>query len=182
MPTIKPRVQVTLEPETHAVIERFAQLQGRTRGSVIAELLDSVAPSLTRTVALLEAAFEAPKSVKNGLRGVVESLRAELVDASGDASKQLNFVLSQMEQDAQGYASSPHVVTRGSGMDLAPPRKPTKPRSKGSKSGSSATTPYADEDAAMAKALSDLNQAKIDHSKARSELRKELKKHGGKNG
>lgn len=129
MPTIKPRVQVTLEPETHAVIERFAQLQGRTRGSVIAELLDSVAPSLIRTVALLEAALEAPESVKSGLRGVIEGLRGELVDASGDASKQLDFVLNQIEQDAQGYASNPHVVTRGSGMDSPTPRKSSKRRS-----------------------------------------------------
>ena len=135
MPTNKPRVQVTLEPETHAVIARFAQLQGRTRGSVIAELLDSVAPSLTRTVALLEAAFEAPESVKKGLRGVIEDLQGELVSASGDAAKQLDFVLSQMEQDAQNSASNPHVVTRGSGTGYTTPRKPSKPRSKGSKSG-----------------------------------------------
>ena len=115
MPTNKPRVQVTLEPETHAVIARFAQLQGRTRGSVIAELLDSVSPSLTRTVALLEAAFEAPESVKKGLRGVIEDLQGELVSASGDAAKQLDFVLSQMEQDAQNSAADPHVVTRPPG-------------------------------------------------------------------
>lgn len=133
MPTIKPRVQVTLEPETHAVIERFAQLQGRTRGSVIAELLDSVAPSLTRTVALLEAAFEAPESIKTGLRGVVEGLQGELVNASGDAAKQLDFVLSQMEQDAQKSAADPHVVTRGSGMDSPTPRKSSKRRSNPSK-------------------------------------------------
>lgn len=111
MPTIKPRVAVTLEPQTHEVIERLAVLQGRTRGSVIADLLDSVAPALTRTVALLEAAASAPDEVKRGLRGVVEGLHGQLVDASGGATGQLDMLLGEVA--AQGV--DPHVVTRGSG-------------------------------------------------------------------
>uniref|UniRef100_UPI001C0B5BD0 ribbon-helix-helix domain-containing protein n=1 Tax=Pseudomonas aeruginosa TaxID=287 RepID=UPI001C0B5BD0 len=65
MPTVKPRTTVTLEPSTHAVIDRLAVLQGRSRGAVIADLLDSVAPAMTRTVALLEAAAAAPQQVKD---------------------------------------------------------------------------------------------------------------------
>lgn len=131
MPTLKPRVQVTLEPHTHEVIERLATLQGRTRGSVIAELLDSIAPSLGRTVAILEAAMEAPNDVKRGLRAMVEDLHQEVISTSGDASRQLDMVLDRLsEQEA-----NPHVVTRGSGIN--PPavvtgpkktRKPSKPR------------------------------------------------------
>lgn len=135
MPTIKPRVQVTLEPETHAVIERFAALQGRTRGSVIAELLDSIAPSITRTVALLEAAVAAPESIKDGLRAVVEGAQEDLADAAGDASKQLDMLMRSLGSDGAPDEGNPHVVTRGSGTDSTTPRKPTKPRSKGSKPG-----------------------------------------------
>ncbi len=130
MPTLKPRVQVTLEPETHAVIERLAHLQGRTRGSVIAELLDSVAPPLRRTIALLEAAAEAPNDVKRGFRAAVESAHQELAALSGDASRQLDAFLDSLGE--QG--ADPHVVTRGSGMgaDSTPtkrktPRKRSKP-------------------------------------------------------
>jgi hypothetical protein len=111
MPTLKPRVQVTLEPSTHEVIERFASLQGRTRGSVIAEMLDSIAPSLARTVALLEAAAEAPNDVKRGLRAAVEGIQSELVGVAGDASSQLDFLMSELS----GKGADPHVVTRGSG-------------------------------------------------------------------
>jgi len=127
-----------MEPATHEVIERFARLQGRTRGAVIAELLDSVAPSLARTVALLEAAFEAPKEVKRGLRGVVEGLHQELIGVTGaasDTSKQLDMLLAQMGSDEGGEAGvDPHVVTRGSGIPphtskkaAKKPRKPSKP-------------------------------------------------------
>lgn len=128
MPTNKPRVAVTLEPHTHEVIERLAVLQGRTRGAVIAELLDSVAPALGRTVALLEAAKEAPEQVKRGLRNVVEGVHQELVQASGDASLQLGIFLGQLGAE-EGV--DPHVVTRGSGSDetggSATSRKRSKP-------------------------------------------------------
>lgn len=138
MPTDKPRVQVTLEPETHAVIERLAKLQGRTRGSVIAEFLDSIAPSLTRTVALMEAAMEAPNDVKRGLKAMVEGVHQELVEVSGDASAQLDMLLDQLTHSPDSVEFDPHVVTRGSGMGVKPPlTKPKKPR-KRSKPGGSA--------------------------------------------
>jgi len=131
MPTAKPRVQVTLEPQTHEVIERLAALQGRTRGSIIAELLDSIAPTLGRTVALLEAAADAPKQVKQGLRSVVHDLHQELVAVSGDAAAQLDMVLDRMDE----IEVNPHVVTRGSGIPTdtskqsrKTPAKPSKPR------------------------------------------------------
>lgn len=116
MPTIKPRVNVTLEPSTHEVIERLAMLQGRTRGAVIADLLDSVAPALSRTVALLEAAANAPRQVKEGLKAVIDSAHDELVAASGEGTKQLDFILDQLTNGGAADGVNPHVVTRGSGM------------------------------------------------------------------
>lgn len=134
MPTLKPRVQVTLEPQTHEIIDRFARLQKRTRGSIISELLDSIAPPLARTVALLEAAQEAPKSVKQGLRSVVEGLHGDLVAATGQASvalEQLQLVI----EDGSGTGSTPVSVTRGSGTDSTPSSTRKKSSTKGSKPG-----------------------------------------------
>ena len=135
MPTIKPRVQVTLEPEVHEVIERFAALQGRTRGAVIAELLGEIAPALGRTVALLEAAQEAPNQVKTGLRAVAEGLHQELVNASGEANRQFQLLMEKIEAggDSDGRAD-PHLVTRGSGTQPPAPAKHPKSSSSRSKS------------------------------------------------
>lgn len=136
MPTIKPRVQVTLEPYDHEVIERLAALQGRTRGAVIADLLHEVIPALARTVALLEAAASAPEQVKKGLRRVVDSVHDDLVRVSGDSIKQMDFLLSElgggrveggagctpprpakMSKKAVSFVgSTPVPVTRGSGL------------------------------------------------------------------
>lgn len=127
MPTVKPRVAVTLEPLTHEVIERLAKLQGRTRGSVISEMLDSIAPSLARTVALLEAAAEAPNDVKRGLRAAVEGIHQELIGVSGDANRQFEMLVGELS----GAEANPHVVTRGSGMGgtrgSSGDKKPSKP-------------------------------------------------------
>lgn len=127
MPTIKPRVQVTLEPSTHEVIERLAALQGCSRGAVIADLIDSVAPALGRTVALLEAAREAPAQVRQGLIDVVQGLHGELVEVAGEVSREFQLCLDRLGDPAfeivapldgkKGAAGAlnPHVVTRGSG-------------------------------------------------------------------
>ncbi len=135
MPTAKPRVQVTLEPETHEVIERFARLQNRTRGAVIAELLDEIAPAIGRTISLLEAAQEAPNQVKAGLRAVADGLQQELVNASGEANRQFQLLMHKLEtgEDLEP-GSDPHVVTRGSGTQPPAPAKPSKRSSNRSKS------------------------------------------------
>jgi hypothetical protein len=131
MPTLKPRVQVTLDVHTHEIIERLAHLQGVTRGAVIADLLESVAPSLASTVALIEAAKAAPEQVKAGLKKVVEEVHEELIEVSGDSIKQMDWLLGQLT----GRGSDPHVVTRGSGItspggsaSSKQPRKRSKPR------------------------------------------------------
>lgn len=122
MPTLKPRVQVTLEPATHEVIERFAQLQNRTRGAVISDLLDAVVPPLARTIALLEAAQEAPKSIREGLRSVVEDLHGQLVEATGEAQIEFERFREQLDADLGDIEAmpTPVPVTRGSGTDTPP--------------------------------------------------------------
>ena len=134
MPTLKPRVQVTLEPQTHAVIERLAELQGRTRGAVIADLLDSITPVMGRTVALLEAAASAPQQVKDGLRSVVEGVHNELLAKAGVNNTQMDMLLERLS-GASGGGSTPVPVTRGSGTDSPPTSRAAKSNKKGSKPG-----------------------------------------------
>lgn len=134
MPTAKPRIAVTLEQSTFEVIARMASLQGVSRGSVVADLLDSVAPVLARTVALLEAAAAAPKQVQDGLREVVESAHDDFMVIAGDATNQLDMLFDAFSKSGL----DPHVVTRGSGITDTPPKpKPNKAR-KGSSTGGTA--------------------------------------------
>lgn len=126
MPTAKPRIAVTLNEQTFQVIARMAELQGCSRGSVVADLLESVAPALIRTVALLEAAAAAPKQVRDGLRGVVEDTYQQLVGVAGDSITQMDWLLSELS----GAEANPHVVTRGSGSGETRGSEGEKKRSK----------------------------------------------------
>ena len=134
MPTSKPRIAVTLPQETFDVLARLAELQNRSRGSIVADLLVEITPPLSRTVALLEAAFSAPAEVRQGLRSVVEGVHDQFVAAAGDGINQLDMLLDSFS-GPHGDGSTPVPVTRGSGTDSTPPQKQRKSRRKGSSSG-----------------------------------------------
>jgi hypothetical protein len=93
---------------------------------VVADLLESVAPVLGRTVALLEAAAAAPKQVRDGLRGVVEDTHEQLIGVAGDSILQMDWLLSELS----GGGANPHVVTRGSGSGETRGSEGEKKRSK----------------------------------------------------
>ena len=140
MPTTKPRVTVTLDPYVHETIQRMATLQGRTRGAVIADLVGDVHRPLMRVVALMEAARDAPKQVKEGIITNMHRLEAEVSGLTEEHVRQLDMLLHQQQQGggsereqkpvsaAPPPLPNPHVVTRGSGH---PTHTPKKPRSRG---------------------------------------------------
>jgi hypothetical protein len=135
MPTSKPRVIVTLDPHVHETIQRLADLQGRSRGKVISELLEAVHPPLMRTVALLEAAREAPEQVKSGLRGTIEQMEHELQESLGGSVQQMDYLLDQMGTTSAADAKD------GSGGDSEKPsaserRRSTREKGKGTGQGS----------------------------------------------
>ena len=141
MPTSKPRIAITLEPRVYETVERLAQLQGKSRGSVVAELVSSIHEPLMRTVALLDAAMQAPEDVKRGLRGVVEGVESQLVGAAGGGLAQMDWLLGRLGKGPIRPAPSaerseapkrpkggptPVPVTRGSGRRKRPRKAPRK--------------------------------------------------------
>ena len=107
MPTKKPRLNLSLPVEINETITRLAELQGRSRPSIVLDMLQAIHEPLMRTVALLEAAREAPKEVIEGLSGVVEEVASELMQSAGESVIQMDFLLHQM-----GAAQPPHSNTR----------------------------------------------------------------------
>jgi hypothetical protein len=84
MPTSKPRVWVTLEPETYAVLKSMAELTGSTPGQVLCDLAEPALPSLTR---LVDAAhqFAAWKASEEALLREVHEDVFQGVDAAVQA-------------------------------------------------------------------------------------------------
>ncbi len=90
MPTLNPRINVTLSPSLDALVSRMAQLQRVSKASVIRELLEAAEPSLQRAAALMEAA----SAVSQGFR---DKFAQSLDQATTDAETVLADQLATME-------------------------------------------------------------------------------------
>lgn len=165
MATDKPRITITLNPHAYATLKRMSELGKQPMSSIISELLDSVHEPFMRTVALLDAASQAPKQVKDGLRQSFEAVERELYGAVGYTVAQMDWLTEQLGKPPAGDAErqgaspapaapaggtsaaspgqtkgrsrkvNPHVVTRGSGTPTPDKSKPTPSRRKGARNG-----------------------------------------------
>lgn len=81
MPTINPRVNVTLSPTLYALVESLAKHQRVSRSMVLRELLEAAEPGLAQVVAMMEAAEEmneaARQRLKADLGDTINSLEAK---------------------------------------------------------------------------------------------------------
>lgn len=77
MPTLNPRVNVTLSPSLHSLVDRLAGLQRVSKSSVLREYLEAVEPSLRQVVALMEAAKGASAEArKHAIRDLEQIVKA----------------------------------------------------------------------------------------------------------
>lgn len=97
MPTTKPRIAVTLEPNDYEVVQRLSELTGDPKSRIIAELMQAVIEPLRRTVALLEAAQSAPIEIKQGLRNTVETMERELYQVAGHSLEQMDWLIDTLQ-------------------------------------------------------------------------------------
>lgn len=107
MPTAKPRITISLNQHTYDVISSLAALQGTSRAGVVGDIIESISGALGRTVALLEAAANAPQEVKSGLVQSIESIHGDLVAACGDSTARLEDVFDGFA----GHGQPPHSNT-----------------------------------------------------------------------
>lgn len=125
MPSKLRAIAVRLPPHVFEVFARHAELQGRSRGAVVAEILEAIYEPLMRTVALLEAAQEAPKQVRDNLRGVLEDIERDLVKTAGGSLAQMDWLVDEFRgasRDAErSEAPAPRVRRRRSRAGGGPP-------------------------------------------------------------
>lgn len=88
MPTVNPRVNVTLSPSIDGLVQRFARLTGQSKSQVLRELLEAAEPALQRAAALMEAASKAQGQLLDGL---ARSLNAAQTKAEQQLAEHLAF-------------------------------------------------------------------------------------------
>lgn len=80
MPTLKPRISITLDAADLAVLDRFAAASGQPRASFIAAMIAAAVPEFSRAADVMELAKEAPAGV---VRSVVDGMSNATTDALG---------------------------------------------------------------------------------------------------
>lgn len=107
------RITISLHPERLSLLRAFAAAQGVSVSRVLDELLESIEPSLTRALALVQAASSAPDSVRQQLASSMASIESALV-ASSNLSLSHVEALSSLFEAARSIETGPRIVTRGS--------------------------------------------------------------------
>lgn len=121
MPSVKPRLALTLPEHRHDLLKRLAGLQGVSMASVVTELLEECYPVLERVVVALEAAKSASESAKTGLRESCDKAIAEMEPYRDQFMDQFDLFMDGITRQAQGGAEATETPPRGGGLGAAAP-------------------------------------------------------------
>jgi hypothetical protein len=102
MATTKPRLTITLNPHTYAVITELSRLQSKPKAHIITELLDTVVPVFERTAYLLQMADTASIGVNDDIRDSMERAEERLRKMMDSAFNQLDMLSESLPDGVDG--------------------------------------------------------------------------------
>jgi hypothetical protein len=103
VPTVKPRVIVTLEPEAFAVLEGMARIGKTTPGKVLTEIAAPVLPALKRLV----DASERFASWKRDVEGQLEGVHSGVVSGIDAVIEGLEMAMAEAMEESGGLVGPP---------------------------------------------------------------------------
>lgn len=95
MPSINPRIALTLPPHRYDLLTRLAKLQGSSRAGIVSETMELVYPVLERVCVVLEAAHKAQETSQQGLRDAVSKAETDLMPLLYEAASQFDLFMDQ---------------------------------------------------------------------------------------
>ena len=136
MPTLNPRINVTLSPSTDQLVLRLAQLQRVSKSQVLRELLEAAEPALQRAVALMDAASNATSAVLDGLAKSLEREQAQVEKTMGSHLAVADSMTADLVSQAQAIRGRRPVAAKRSlgGVSGSPVQKNPPPSNRGVKS------------------------------------------------
>lgn len=105
MPTINPRIQVTLKPSLHAVIKRLSEVTGNSMSSLVSEFLEPNESVFERMVLIIEAAASAKDEVK-------KKIALNMTEIQGDIESKLGLTLDLFENATSDLLEKAEPVGR----------------------------------------------------------------------
>ncbi len=105
MPTLNPRISVTLTPATAAVLRELSNLNGESQSAIVGQLVEMSAPVLERVVAAMHAASTIQASAKAEIASGLERAQGKLED-------QFQSLLGEMDETMRPLMEAAEGVTR----------------------------------------------------------------------
>ena len=152
MATTKPRITITLNQRTYAVVKAISDLGGQPMSAFVAEMLDSALPTLER----MAATFQAIKNAQTAERGkflasmdrAQEALEPAVMEAVGQFDLFLGKIEAAVGVQTDATAGAPAARRRaprspGTGDPRLVTRGSTPPSRKKSAASTTATKPTA---------------------------------------
>lgn len=124
MSTNKPRITITLNQRTYAVVKAISDLGGKPMSAFVSEMLDSALPTLERMAATFQAIKGAQETERGRFLASLGRAQDALEPSVMEAVSQLDLFLSSVDRAASAAvaapaaplsdAANPRPVTRGS--------------------------------------------------------------------
>lgn len=117
MPTPSPRINVVVSVEQHQLLTELGQLQGRSLGSYLREMLDNTTPLLVAMLPVYRAAAQQAQMQPQLLQKAIRDAQAGLDEKTAqlDLLKLISEVSSGVANDAVGAAAAASSVAREDG-------------------------------------------------------------------
>lgn len=97
MATNKPRITISLQPQTYEALSRLSRAGHQPMASIVSELVESAAPSLVRMAVVIERAASASEEVRTGFVAAVERAERDLLPGLMEQLGQAELFLADCE-------------------------------------------------------------------------------------
>ena len=112
MPTLNPRVSITLKPSSYAQLKELSRLTGNSQSSLIAEILEQSEPVFARIITVLAAAQTAKQ-------GALDRVVGDMEKAQSRIEKELGLLVGDFELTAGAVTDGLEGIARRGRRDVS---------------------------------------------------------------
>lgn len=105
MPTVKPRLNVALEPRAYAAVRSLAEVSGVSMSSIVAEHVEAVCSVMERTAELMALGLKAQGERREAVAAIVDRSAAALEPLEARAVQILVGMVGELSDEAAGGRS-----------------------------------------------------------------------------
>ncbi len=101
MPTLNPRITVTVTPRVAAALSRFSQVTGRSQSAMVGEILEESVPMMTKMIKVIEAAKSVESTMAASLMEPFETAQAHIEKQLGLSLDAADAISSDLLADVE---------------------------------------------------------------------------------